>query len=55
LIDHLLLGRFVPFPTPGNLAESDHDRHRQHIMGRPANSNGIHLRVLKNGKDNGQR
>ena len=50
LVDHLLLGRFVPFPTPARLAEDDHARHRQHVMGRPPGGNGINLRVLKNGK-----
>lgn len=50
LVDHLLLGRFVPFPAPGNLAEDDHTRHRQHVMGRPSTSNGLNLRVLNNGR-----
>lgn len=49
LVDHLLLGKFAPFPTPRNLAKSDHDRHRQHVMGeKPGGS--LRLNVLPNGR-----
>lgn len=50
LVDHLLLGRFVPLPIPNRLAEDDQSRYRQHVMGRPSGSNGLNLRVLNNGK-----
>ncbi|MEM7114770.1 MAG: hypothetical protein AAF614_20205 [Chloroflexota bacterium] len=49
LVDHLLLGKFVPFPTPRHLAKGDHDRHQQHVMGeKPGGS--LRLNVLNNGR-----
>lgn len=44
LIDHLLLGRFVPFPQLKHISEGDQVRHKQHVMGEK-NDNTLNLRV----------
>lgn len=49
LVDHMLLGKFVPFPTPRKLAKADHDRHRQHVMGKKPGGS-LRLNVLNNGR-----
>lgn len=48
LVDRLLLGRFSAFPQPGNLSETDRQRHKKHVMGEDSGS--IDLDVLNNGK-----
>jgi hypothetical protein len=50
LIDHLLLGRFAPFPTPRNLSERDKDRHRRHVIGQDEDNSPIKLRLSNNGR-----
>lgn len=47
LVDHLLLGRFAPFPQLGGISDEDQTRHQQLVMGDTDNS--IQLDVLKNG------
>jgi|GEM_PF-4115723 len=52
LVDHLLLGRFAPFPTPRSLAKSDRSRYRRHLMGREdAGGGSITLRMAGNGRE----
>ena len=52
LVDHLLLGRFAPFPTPRSLAKSDRSRYRRHLMGREDTGGGsITLRMAGNGRE----
>ncbi|HEX6386208.1 MAG TPA: hypothetical protein VF177_16170 [Anaerolineae bacterium] len=44
LIDHLLLGRFVPFPQLKHISEEDQAWHKEHVMGEK-NDNTLNLRV----------
>ena len=49
LIDHLLLGRFAPFPHLQNISEEDRGRHKQHVMG-TGNDNTLNLHVRNGGQ-----
>lgn len=46
LVDHLLLGKFMPFPTPQNLAQNDRARHQAHVMGGQNGGGSLRLTVL---------
>lgn len=52
LIDHLLLGRFVPFPMPRHLSDEDKAVHKRHVMGTKGEDSAasVNLRVL-NGRN----
>lgn len=49
LIDHLLLGRFAPFPMPQNLSEEDQERHKRLVMGDKGADGSIDLQPIQNG------
>lgn len=48
LVDHLLLGRFAPFPQLQNISEEDKARHQQHVMGTGSDST-LNLQVQNGG------
>lgn len=50
LIDRLLLGRFVPLPTPKGLREQDQARYKKDVIGKESDDGSINLGMV-----NGQK
>ncbi len=54
LIDHLLLGRFAPMPTPKGLRQQDQARYKQDMMGKKQKTGRIDLGRVSSRSHNGR-